>query len=290
MGFISAVQERLKHTDDFTVFKNLLTAYEIASQAGVIYPKVYINLSIKDGFSWPNIERRLPNLFVVRPSVFLNPRFDYFLRDDGQRGIQNYTNNTQQTHQEVFQAQVNNVVELQKAMPIPSLLFEEFPLSDRHKLEYAPHYRVHVFYGEIGLIQVTSGSELFWIDTDQNILLNATNNDVTDLIPSFDETTNLCNAARAMSIQTDQPYIRADFVLSGRGAMFRSFACIPGDVRSEQHNALYVQQDEKLGKMWEAAEQRIATDKDNANADNTQPEPEPQHQLAPTTTPPDDNI
>jgi len=278
MGFIQRVQERVNRPDDYLVFKNLLTAYQFANQAGVLFPRVYLDLKIEDDgandeFDWNNFAPRLPSIFVMRPSVFLNNRFDYFLRDDGINGMKNYTVDEQHSHQDIFQNQVDNIRDI-KSIQTPSLLFEEFPLTGC-SLRYPPHYRMHMFYDEVGLMQITTQDKTFWINDDKKVIGGAN----TNLIPNDHDHEDLCEAASAISMRASLPYIRVDFVLSSRGAMFRSFACTPGDIRSDKNNWFYKKLDQDLEQRWIEAEQRITEDK------------EPESVANPTTaaTAPDDN-
>lgn len=258
-GFINRVHDRLKHADDYKDFKNLLSVYEVAKQIGIHKPQVYLNLTVGDlsKFSWDTVTKRLPNLCVVRPNIFVNNQYDYFLRDDGRRGFYNYTNETQQRYEDVSHAQITNLHQVTGAS---SLIFEEFPLAYNNTLEYPLHYRVHCFYENIGFIQITSQHSTIWIDIEQNILgetgkLSSTGNSP---VPDKTLTEELCTSAKSLSIITELPYARIDFVASTKGPMFRSMACIPGDVRSEEYAWFYDKHDKMCDNLWIQAEERLS--------------------------------
>jgi len=201
---------------------------------------------------WQSLPNRLPNVFTVRPSVFLNNRYDYMLRDDGAT-LQNFTTKKKSTLHDIYEEQRKVTCDIDGA----SMLFEEFPCVG-DTLQYPTHYRLHAFYGGIALIQiVTADNQMGWCNTKGKMLATANNVGLDGYIPKDEIRESLINVGQRLSIATKQPYIRIDFVLSTRGPMFRSFACIPGDVRSQTFANFYKQLDQKLGDEWEAAEQRI---------------------------------
>jgi len=282
MGFIERVRNRLQHVVDYGHFKNLVTAYQLVGKVGVGYPKVYATLSLQDAKStpWGELARRLPNLFVMRPSVFLNTTHDYFIRNDGPRGLMNFNLRTLQMPQDAIRNQQGFIKGLGGN---PLILFEEFPLTHNNTLCYPVHFRVHMFGSTIGCIQGVSNDNIFWMDTDCKILASGDKDkDVDHLIPNVAVTEDICSAAKAVSIMTNQPYIRVDFVAATRCAIFRSFACIPGDVRSDAHNWFYTQRDDEWGQLWEQAAKIIEQKDTTQNVDSSKPK-------STTTQIPDDN-
>jgi hypothetical protein len=204
---------------------------------------------------WQSLPNRLPNVFTVRPSVFLNNRYDYMLRDDGAT-LQNFTTKKKSTLHDIYEEQRKVTCDIDGA----SMLFEEFPCVG-DTLQYPTHYRLHAFYGGIALIQiVTADNQMGWCNTNGKMLATANNVGLDGYIPKDEIRESLINVGQRLSIAAKQPYIRIDFVLSTRGPMFRSFACIPGDIRSQTFANFYKQLDQKLGDEWEAAEQRINHD------------------------------
>jgi hypothetical protein len=281
MGFISHVQERLDHPQDFADFKDLIKSYQMMVAVGVPRPKVYVNVTQEElkKFNWIQNNRRLPNIFVIRPSVFLNARFDYFLRDDGARGLTNFTQGLiAASPKEVMQLQRDNIEAIAEKNPDVSLLFEEFPLVG-DTLQYPTHYRVHTFHDAVGLIQVDTRQDLFWMTPDRQVADSVGGKDVESLVPAEDVVANLCQAASIVGKQTKLPYVRIDFVSSTRGPLFRGFACVPGDVRSETYRWFYSQHDERLGKLWDSAQKKLQ-DVDDDHSDKSDATPTP---------PPDDN-
>jgi len=262
MGFISRVHERLKSVEKYSVFKDLLAAYQTVSQVGVPRPKLYLSLTRQDirDLDWANISRRVPNIFVIRPNIFLNASHDYFLRDDGSHLLMNFTTGTQQTRMATLEQQVKN---LERFPASARLLFEEFPLTASNTLHYPAHYRVHAFHDTIGMIQVSTPDNVFWMDVTGQILDFTNDKDVSHLVPETKTLEDLRAAAKTISIVTELPYIRIDFVLSTRGALFRSLACIPGDVRSEAFAWLYSKHDETMETLWTQAEDKIKIRKNN---------------------------
>ena len=259
MGFIERVRERMTHAEDFEDFKYLWRAYKMVDAVGLQRPKVYLTMPGADipNVHWPSLRSRLPNLFTIRPSIFVNPAHDYMLRDDGPRGLMNFSARRIQTAGEVLSEQTDflRVIDNEKT----ALMFEEFPLTYSDVLEYPIHYRVHVFGGVIGCIQGNSKFANFWVDTDCGLLASHENADVTTLIPNVGVMNDLCQAAMSISLATKLPYMRIDFVSSTQGVMFRSFAFSPGDVRSDDHNWFYRQNDEQLGTLWDQADQILNT-------------------------------
>ena len=254
MGFIQLVTDRVQRASEFARFKNLLTSYNLCIQHNVVVPKVYLVLSNDEAkeLQWQSLSNRLPNVFTVRPSVFLNNRYDYMLRDDGAT-LQNFTTKKKSTLHDIYEEQRKVTCDIDGA----SMLFEEFPCVG-DTLQYPTHYRLHAFYGGIALIQiVTADNQMGWCNTNGKMLATANNVGLDGYIPKDEIRESLINVGQRLSIATKQPYIRIDFVLSTRGPMFRSFACIPGDVRSQTFANFYKQLDQKLGDEWEAAEQRI---------------------------------
>lgn len=254
MGFIQLVTDRAQRASEFARFKNLLTSYNLCIQHNVVVPKVYLVLSNDEAkeLQWQSLPNRLPNVFTVRPSVFLNNRYDYMLRDDGAT-LQNFTTKKKSTLHDIYEEQRKVTCDIDGA----SMLFEEFPCVG-DTLQYPTHYRLHAFYGGIALIQiVTADNQMGWCNTKGKMLATANNVGLDGYIPKDEIRESLINVGQRLSIATKQPYIRIDFVLSTRGPMFRSFACIPGDVRSQTFANFYKQLDQKLGDEWEAAEQRI---------------------------------
>jgi len=254
MGFIQLVTDRVQRASEFARFKNLLTSYSLCIQHNVVVPKVYLVLSNDEAkeLQWQSLPNRLPNVFTVRPSVFLNNRYDYMLRDDGAT-LQNFTTKKKSTLHDIYEEQRKVTCDIDGA----SMLFEEFPCVG-DTLQYPTHYRLHAFYGGIALIQiVTADNQMGWCNTNGKMLATANNVGLDGYIPKDEIRESLINVGQRLSIATKQPYIRIDFVLSTRGPMFRSFACIPGDVRSQTFANFYKQLDQKLGDEWEAAEQRI---------------------------------
>jgi len=254
MGFIQLVTDRVQRASEFARFKNLLTSYNLCIQHNVVVPKVYLVLSNDEAkeLQWQSLPNRLPNVFTVRPSVFLNNRYDYMLRDDGAT-LQNFTTKKKSTLHDIYEEQRKVTCDIDGA----SMLFEEFPCVG-DTLQYPTHYRLHAFYGGIALIQiVTADNQMGWCNTKGKMLATANNVGLDGYIPKDEIRESLINVGQRLSIATKQPYIRIDFVLSTRGPMFRSFACIPGDVRSQTFANFYKQLDQKLGDEWEAAEQRI---------------------------------
>ena len=254
MGFIQLVTDRVQRASEFARFKNLLTSYNLCIQHNVVVPKVYLVLSNDEAkeLQWQSLPNRLPNVFTVRPSVFLNNRYDYMLRDDGAT-LQNFTTKKKSTLHDIYEEQRKVTCDIDGA----SMLFEEFPCVG-DTLQYPTHYRLHAFYGGIALIQiVTADNQMGWCNTKGKMLATANNVGLDGYIPKDEIRESLINVGQRLSIATKQPYIRIDFVLSTRGPMFRSFACIPGDIRSQTFANFYKQLDQKLGDEWEAAEQRI---------------------------------
>jgi hypothetical protein len=277
MSFIKRVQERMNNTEDYAQFKDLPTAYGLARRAQVVFPKVYTLLNANAEPDWPDISRQLPSLFVVRPSVFLNTRFDYFLRDDDSYGIYNYTLGEKQSHLDMLQEQLGNIV-LSNQEDATTLMFEEFPLAS-HLLEYPAHYRMHMFYDAVGMVQITTQEGIWWLDPKLHTI--SSKGTFNTGLPDSMVYDDLCEAARQLSIQTQLPYVRVDFVLSTRGPMFRSFACMPGDVRSAQHNEVYKLHNDNLNGLWLKAEQALSkndTQEPEDNVNDTKPD-----------LPPDDN-
>jgi len=134
----------------------------------------------------------------------------------------------------------------------------------------------------VGMVQVTSPNHMFWMMPDATLLGRTEESEEPEsVIPDYFTLQDLCAAATIISLHIRQPYMRIDFAASTQGAMFRSFACVPGDIRAEQFRWFYSQHDEHLGELWEAAEQRIK--EDHANANSAGPEP-----VQPAATP-DDN-
>lgn len=254
MGFIQLVTDRVQRASEFARFKNLLTSYNLCIQHNVVVPKVYLVLSNDEAkeLQWQSLPNRLPNVFTVRPSVFLNNRYDYMLRDDGAT-LQNFTTKKKSTLHDIYEEQRKVTCDIDGA----SMLFEEFPCVG-DTLQYPTHYRLHAFYGGIALIQiVTADNQMGWCNTKGKMLATANNVGLDGYIPKDEIRESLINVGQRLSIAAKQPYIRIDFVLSTRGPMFRSFACIPGDIRSQTFANFYKQLDQKLGDEWEAAEQRI---------------------------------
>ena len=200
----------------------------------------------------------------------------------------NYTTRQVQQHTDVFSAQMKNLIAIGDSIGHkPNILFEEFPIGINNTLMYPRHYRMHTFYGEIGAIQV-SDDVSFWLDPRGNLLSNHdTQVDLSQLLrPSQKILDELKHSAELISLHIGEPYMRIDLVISGRGSMLRSLACIPGDIRSNQHNHFYVQNDDYFDSMWESALKRIKDDnkdnnKDKSNADNSEPRS--------NIIPPDDN-
>jgi hypothetical protein len=285
VGFIARVQERLTHAEDYNNFKHLNLAYGMADKAGVQRPRVYF-LVTPDSISnltWQELRQRLPNLFVVRPSVFLNSNFDYFMVDNGPHGLWSVGTDTTVSPGDAMQSQIDNMNAMieNQVKPKPDLLFEEFPIIG-DTLCYPVHYRMHMFYGRIGLIQATSRTLDInvWFTPDREVLGSTGEYDAEEVFPSEEGLKQLCSAGVLVSTVAQRPYIRADFVLATSGPMFRSFACMPGDVRSEKYAWFYGQFDTEFEEVWIDAEQRILEDKEHANS----PEPD-----AGTSATPDDN-
>lgn len=276
MSFIQKVKTRVHNANEFAKFKNLVTAYSLCIKHDIIIPKLYFILSQEEATatSYEDLYHRLPNLFTIRPSIFLNNKYDYMLRDDGLT-LHNFATGQDDQPQNIYKTQCDAMQSIDNS----SLLFEEFPLVN-HVLQYPTHYRLHTFYGGVALIQIVKvDGKMGWCNNQGKIL--ATTNDNTSLqshdIPQHKAMESLVNAGRKLSLATKQPYIRIDFVLSTHGPMFRSFACIPGDVRSQTFATFYQQIDEQLDNEWIAAEERIK------NADNPTTKP------TISTDTPDDN-
>jgi len=284
MGFIERVRERMTHASDFDNFRRLWPAYKMVDTIGIPRPKVYLTLQGEDIFNinWQVLRTRLPNLFALRPSIFVNTAHDYLLRDDGPRGLMNFSIRHVQTPPEVWDEQIKHLRSINQEGV--ALLFEEFPLTYSDVLEYPIHYRAHTFGGVIGCIQGNSRAANFWINNDGDVLASHENADVTTLIPSMGVMDDLCAAAKSISLATKLPYMRVDFVSSTQGVMFRSFAFSPGDVRSTDHNWFYRQNDEQLGQLWEQAEQILTNTKEEVVTNDHCQEPRP----GPSTAP-DDN-
>lgn len=257
----------------------------------VLCPRVYLQVphveTQKD--DWANmIDSRLPNIFVVRPSVFLNSKFDYFLRNDGTHGFTNFTLNSPQSKKQVIDAQATNLTSVASTNKNAVLMCEEFPLTLSNALHYPTHYRVHMFHDVVGCIQVDTQQVKFWMDEAGKVLdVNEASPKKSPLvdphIPAPTALRTLCSSARTVAKRTLQPYIRIDFVLSTRGPMFRSFACMPGDVRSPSHRWFYAKHDETFEKHWVSAIERIQSiSKSINNANSKQPSPA-------VTEVPDDN-
>ncbi len=101
---------------------------------------------------------------------------------------------------------------------------------------------------------------------------------------------DICQAAKAVSLATKLPYIRADFVASTKGAMFRSFSCIPGDIRSDNHNPFYKEMDNKFEEMWNNAEQIIEKEKRSSQTKGKISVNSKKPKQKQVITTPDDNI
>jgi len=271
MGFIELVTERLENAESFSRFKHLISAYNIAIKADVCVPKMYLvvpAVEMKE-FHWGKALRRLPNLFVMRPSVFVNSRFDYLLRDDGDKGFLNFTLNTQATQDEVLKQQQDNLESLtMDGRTEPTMLFEEFPIGKSNALEYPLHYRVHAFHDYIALVQATSRHAMCWLDPGGAIVGQTTEAKLGHYVPEDNDMGELVQAATNLSLATELPYVRMDFVLSSRGPMIRSFACVPGDVRAEQFRWFYKKYDEEFAKHWRIAELKLKGDALNGLCDS----------------------
>lgn len=289
MSFIKKVQERLPKAEQFAQYKNLVVAYKALDQARLIRPRAYhvIPHTETGKADWNKIGGNMPNIFVIRPSIYLNRRFDYFCRTDGPNGIYVFNANMQPEEGQVLKAQVdnlNNIASTQKTDPSPALLFEEFPLVS-NTLHVPPQYQMHMFYGRIGLIQVVAGEHTAWMDPNRKLLDSSTEQvDMSQLIPTETQMSDLCASAVAVSNMTRQPYIRIDYVVSTRGPMFRGFACIPADVRSQKWRWFYEKYDAEFGNVWDDAQQRINEDIRNAEQAGQRP---PEHE--PTETEPEND-
>lgn len=287
MGFIKLVRERMEHAADFDQFKRLWPSYKIADNLGIPRPKVYLTIPATDvsTMTWDTLRNRLPNLFVIRPSLFVNPVHDFLIRDDGPRGFMNFSIANQQTPSDALADQarfLGQMPETDKA-----LLFEEFPLTYSDRLGYPLHYRVHTFGGVVGCIQGTTAGHSFWVDTECKVLASGDNRDVATSVPNVGIMDDICAAAKSISLATKLPYIRIDFVPSTQGVLFRSFACTPGDVRSNDHNWFYKENDEQLGQLWEQAARALgpaSQQKDEVKVNDNSQEP----RTGPSA-PPDDN-
>lgn len=285
MGFIDRVRERLAHAGDYNQFKHLDAAYQIVERAKVQRPQVYfvVTPASAPDIKWKDLRKRLPNLFVVRPTVFLNSNFDYFLVNNGPHGLWDVGADITMSAKAILDSQILNMEAMinNNVKPTPSLVFEEFPIIG-DTLCYPVHYRMHMFYGRIGLIQATSRTLdiNMWFTPDREVLGSSGEYDIDEVLPSEEGLKQLCTAGVLVSTVTQQPYIRADFVLATSGPMFRSFACMPGDVRSEKYAWFYNKFDAEFEEVWIDAEQRIA--KDKQYADSQEPD-------AGTSATPDDN-
>jgi len=287
MGFIQRVQERTSHSQDFDAFKRLWPAYKLVDSVGVTRPKVYITMPKEEvaNINWDMLRHRVPNLFTLRPSMFINRAQDFLLRDDGMRGLMNFSYRNIQPPQEALKAQQGFL----NSMPDDTaLMVEEFPLTYDNVLCYPAHYMVHTFGGVVGCIQGGTNTQNFWMDTECKVSASQDQSDVSNLIPNVGVMDDLCSASKAISLATGLPYVRIDFVASTRGAMFRSFACAPGDVRSNDHNWFYKKHDDAFGELWEQAERALVSThqppiatKDEANADS--------EKSRARVAPPDDN-
>ncbi len=282
MGFIELVRERTKHSQDYEQFMRLWPSYKMVDLVGVVRPKVYITIPKAElaDIKWSALQPRVPNLFTMRPTIFINSKQDFLLRDESPKGFTNFTISSHQWPKDALKSQAEFLA------PMPNdtaVLLEEFPLTYSNVIHYPIHYRVHTFGNVIGCIQGTTNQDLFWMDTECKILASAHNKDVSNLVPSIGVMEDICAAAKAISMATKLPYIRIDFVASTRGAMFRSFACIPGDVRSDDHNWFYKQNDRELGQLWaQAAHPTTTQHKDDVDANRQKSRTRP-------TEAPDDN-
>ena len=212
MGFIEQVQGRLAHAQDFNEYKRLWPSYKLVDELGIARPKVYITIPKAEvnTLNWTQLRNRLPNLFVVRPSVFVNPIHDFMLRDDGHRGLMNFSVSNMQTPANMLKDQAGYLNSIQDADI--ATMFEEFPLTYEDRLGYPIHYRVHIFGGVIGCVQGNATNANFWVDTDCKLLASSNNNDVSSLIPNVGIMDDLCAASKSISLASKLPYLRIDFV------------------------------------------------------------------------------
>jgi len=235
-----------------------------------------------ENFDWDKSKHHIPNVFVVRPSLFLNSSHEYFLRDDGDDGLMGLRTKQHLVPSEVFQQQHDIVSDIMDRTQERVVLFiEEMPLNGFRINPLVP-YKVHSFYGNVDMIQVRSGQNHVWFDTDGNIIGSTTEDDMSSVIPEQAEIDALCTAAHKISLEAKIPYVRTDFVLSSRGPIFKSFACVPADVRASNNAfaAFYDTQDSTLETAWASAENRII--QDNTDEDSEEP-------VEPVEQPTDDN-
>ncbi len=290
-GFISRVKQRLEYLQDYDHFKRLWPSYELMDKLGIVRPKIYITVpkaEVND-IEWQTLSPRLPNLFVVRPTLFVNPSHDFMIRDDGPRGLMNFNTRSIHPPKEILKQQVQFVQNMPEEDM--ALVFEEFPLTYTNTLSFPAHYRVHVFGDNVGCIQCTTKQVTFWMDEECKIIHVDDNQDVSNLIPSVGVVDDICESSKKIAFSTGLPYVRIDFVASTKGIMFRSFACVPGDVRSDDHNKFYKKNDEYFGELWERAELRVSTPKSKQNSEEKEKEKDDNRRKARSrpATMPDDN-
>jgi hypothetical protein len=276
VGFIQRVQDRVASQQDFSNFKRLWPAYKLVDSVGVARPKVYLTVPKPEmaQVAWGTLKTRIPNLFTMRPTMFSSRSHDFMMRDDGMRGLMNFSWRNMQAPMDAIQQQTSFL----DGMPDDTgMLLEEFPLTHDNVLCYPTHYQVHAFGGVVGCIQGFTRDHNFWMSEECRVLGSANDRDVSELVPNVGVMDDFCSAAKAISMATELPYIRVDFVSSTQGAMFRSFAYTPGDVVSEGHNWFYKQNDEQLGQLWSQAEQVLspAKDEDIANVSSEKPREAP---------------
>jgi len=275
MGFINRVKERVNHLEDYAKYKDMTQVYGTAMEANVIRPKVYGLFAPDEVPPWDELSGRLPNLFVVRPTIYVNTNTYMHVRDDGDNGLFSFNSNKHEFPGDVIQAQIDAAQKLGA-----DILFEEFPLCG-NELGIPIAYCMHTFGGEVGVacIQAITPNDTLWFDVSKTQLGSTSKNDLTHLIPDATVIQQLCDTAERISAAIAEPYMRIDLINTTKGPTLRSFASVPGDVRSPQFAWLYEQYDEYFNELWIEAKGRIIG---NDTTANTEPESD-------STTTPDDN-
>jgi len=145
-----------------------------------------------------------------------------------------------------------------------SMLVEELILDPRYPKQPPIDYKVHTFYGTVGLIECKShgvdedGNPLgfFWgFDPDWRPIGGGNpfhEASVDPLIPPPVHHDELLAMARKVSASVPRPYLRVDLFEDERGPVF-------GELTPEPGGALFIQGDldRHLGELWEEAEARL---------------------------------
>lgn len=274
MSFKERVIWRAENPESFSPLKNIVHVYQsLTNNNHRIRPKVYhvINFKNINNIDNQSLNSRLPNIYVVRPSLYIGANMDTFVRDDID-SLYDCDKQVSINHNDFFNKQIEQLEKIRNFFPqegSPSLIFEEFVLCSRY-LQYPVHYYMHMFGDKVGLIQAYHDGKHTWFDTSAEVIHSTHGTTSVDFMkPTVEEIENMTKVAATIAKNSALPYLRVDMVSALRGPLVRGVSYAPGDVRSKPFADFYDKHDKRLAELWDEQERAL----DGKNKKSTEKEP-----------------